>query len=120
MCAKRPKVVPISNPTLFEMGKLEQSGNLMGRLEVERPYSDPNILLGTSAFTAKGWPGSFYPTGMKPANYLSHYAKTFRTVEIDSTFYATPSVSTVNSWYEKTPADIAFSEAAPIITAEAK
>jgi uncharacterized protein YecE (DUF72 family) len=25
------------------------------------------ILLGTSAFTAEGWVGSFYPAGMQPA-----------------------------------------------------
>ncbi len=27
-----------------------------------------NIHLGTSAFTAAGWEGSFYPEGMKPAD----------------------------------------------------
>ena len=61
------------------------------------------ILLGTSAFTAAGWAGSFYPKGMKPAEYLTYYATKFDTVEVDSTFYRTPSVSTVRGWYAKTP-----------------
>jgi uncharacterized protein YecE (DUF72 family) len=61
------------------------------------------IHLGTSAFTAAGWDGSFYPTGMKPADFLTYYATKFDTVEVDSTFYHTPSVSTVRGWYEKTP-----------------
>lgn len=43
------------------------------------------VRLGTSAFTAAGWEGAFYPEGMKPADYLSHYAQQFDTVEIDST-----------------------------------
>jgi uncharacterized protein YecE (DUF72 family) len=50
---------------------------------------------------------------MKPANYLSYYAKQFRTVEIDSTFYGTPSAKTVESWYEKTPADFVFAAKVP-------
>jgi uncharacterized protein YecE (DUF72 family) len=48
------------------------------------------IHLGTSAFTAAGWESSFYPAGMKPADYLTYYATKFDTVEVDSTFYRTP------------------------------
>jgi hypothetical protein len=58
---KRPKVEPIREPTLFEMEKLEQAGKLANSLNVERPFSLPSILLGTSAFTAAGWEGFFYP-----------------------------------------------------------
>ena len=29
------------------------------------------ILLGTSSFTTTGWQGSFYPKGLRPADYLS-------------------------------------------------
>jgi uncharacterized protein YecE (DUF72 family) len=61
------------------------------------------LRVGTSAFTAAGWPGSFYPDGVKPAEYLTYYATRFSTVEIDSTFYRTPSRSTVTGWAGKTP-----------------
>jgi|SRR5882762_5864753 len=116
---KRPKVQPISDPTLFEMGKLEKAADLMSKLNVERPYSEPDLYLGTSAFTANGWQGSFYPKGMKPTQYLSHYAQTFRTVEVDSTFYGTPSASTVTAWNEKTPPDFVFAAKVPqVITHE--
>jgi uncharacterized protein YecE (DUF72 family) len=64
------------------------------------------ICVGTSAFTAAGWPGSFYPAGLKPADYLSFYATQFDTVEVDSTFYRTPSESTVRGWYAKDAARI--------------
>src|SRR5579864_1345117 len=68
----------------------------------------PEIRVGTSAFTAAGWPGTFYPEGAKPADYLSYYAQRFDTVEIDSTFYRTPSIGTVRGWYAKTPKDFVF------------
>jgi hypothetical protein len=80
------KIQPIRDPTLFEMDKLDKAADLMNSLNVERPHSEPGLFLGTSAFTAAGWQGSFYPPGMQPREYLSHYAKTFRTVEVDSTF----------------------------------
>ncbi len=44
------------------------------------------LRLGTSAFTATGWPGTFYPADMKPADFLSFYAQHFDTVEVDSTY----------------------------------
>jgi hypothetical protein len=81
------------------MEKLEQAGKLANSLNVERPFSLPGILLGTSAFTAAGWPGSFYPQGMKPRDFLTYYVTQFGTVEVDSTFYRTPSAATVTGWY---------------------
>jgi uncharacterized protein YecE (DUF72 family) len=77
------------------------------------------IWIGTSAFTAKGWEGSFYPRGMKPAEYLSYYATQFDTVEVDSTFYRTPALSTVKGWYAKTPPGFIFAVKVPqVITHE--
>jgi hypothetical protein len=102
---KRPKAEPIPNPTLFEMDKLEDAGRLANSPQVERPYYEPGLLLGTSAFTAAGWEGSFYPDGMKQRDFLPFYSSQFATVELDSTFYGTPSASTVTGWYEKTPPD---------------
>jgi uncharacterized protein YecE (DUF72 family) len=88
--------------------------------EFERLYNDPRLLLGTSAFTASGWPGSFYPGGMKSSDYLAYYASRFRTVEIDSTYYGTPSSSTVTGWYEKTPSDFIFAAKVPQIVTHEK
>jgi len=77
MAGKRPKVEPIRAPTLFELDKLEQAGQLVNSLKAERPYSEPGILLGTSAFTADGWQGSFYPPGMQTRNYQAQNAGQF-------------------------------------------
>src|SRR5437016_9564982 len=72
-----------------------------------------DIRLGTSSFTATGWKGSFHPKGLRPADYLSYYAQQFDTVEIDSTFYATPKVSVVRSWNAKTPEGVLFAAKVP-------
>jgi len=71
------------------------------------------IRLGTSAFTAAGWPGTFYPQGLAPRNYLSYYAQKFDTVEVDSTFYGCPSARTVRGWYDRTPPEFIFSVKVP-------
>src|SRR6266849_4078044 len=78
-----------------------------------------SLYIGTSAFTAAGWEGAFYPPGMKPADYLSFYATRFNSVEVDSTFYRIPSLSTVKGWYEKTPKGFIFAAKIPqVITHE--
>jgi uncharacterized protein YecE (DUF72 family) len=78
-----------------------------------------DLHLGTSAFTAAGWEGSFYPAGMKPADYLTYYATKFDTVEVDSTFYRTPAASTVSGWARKTPDHFIFAVKVPkLITHE--
>ncbi|HTV58773.1 MAG TPA: DUF72 domain-containing protein [Verrucomicrobiae bacterium] len=67
-----------------------------------------DIHLGTSSFTAKGWEETFYPRGMKPAEYLGFYSRQYDTVEVDSTFYRTPSAATVKRWYAQTPSEFLF------------
>ena len=55
--------------------------------------NQPPILLGASSFTAAGWEGSFYPKGMRSADYLAFYAEHFHTVEVDANFYGYPKES---------------------------
>ena len=79
----------------------------------------PEFRIGTSAFTAVGWPGSFYPKGMQPRDFLTYYATKFDSVEVDSTFYRTPSRSTVKGWADKTPEGFVFAAKVPqVITHE--
>jgi uncharacterized protein YecE (DUF72 family) len=78
-----------------------------------------SIRLGTSAFTAAGWEGAFYPAGMQPRDFLTYYATKFDTVEVDSTYYSTPSPAVVTGWASKTPPGFLLSAKAPqIITHE--
>jgi uncharacterized protein YecE (DUF72 family) len=66
------------------------------------------IRIGTSAFTGAGWPGTFYPDGLPERDFLTYYATRFDTVEVDSTFYRPPALSTVQGWYAKTPPGFVF------------
>jgi uncharacterized protein YecE (DUF72 family) len=77
------------------------------------------IRIGTSAFTAAGWPGTFYPDGLPEREYLTYYAAKFDTVEVDSTFYRIPSLQMVKGWDAKTPPGFLFAVKVPqIITHE--
>ena len=108
--AEKRKVVPIADKTLTLFDAAQEMAD---RQKLKRPLGVPGLRIGTSAFTANGWPGSFYPPELKPRDYLAYYATKFNTVEVDSTFYRAPTASTVNGWYEKTPLDFVFAAKVP-------
>jgi uncharacterized protein YecE (DUF72 family) len=91
-----------TQPHLLDVARLPKSANKMS-----------SIYLGTSAFTAAGWSGTFYPPRMQPRDYLAYYATKFDTLEIDSTYYSTPSPSVVTGWAAKTPPGFLLSAKIP-------
>jgi len=66
------------------------------------------IRVGTQGWNYDAWAGPFYPAGTRPMDFLTIYARAFDTVEVDSTFYATPAVKTVRGWAQRTPDDFIF------------
>jgi uncharacterized protein YecE (DUF72 family) len=79
-----------------------------------------DLRIGTSAFTAAGWPGTFYPEGLPEREYLTYYASKFDAVEVDSTFYRTPSLQTVKGWDAKTPPGFLFTAKVPQVVTHEK
>jgi len=67
-----------------------------------------SILIGTQGWNYAAWVGPFYPPGTRAAEFLPTYARAFRAVEIDSTFYAVPDARTMRTWAERTPPDFTF------------
>ena len=68
------------------------------------PYTaDSLVRFGTSSFSSKDWVGPFYPRGMAPGAFLTHYATVFDTVEVDATYYAIPATRLVDGWRAKVP-----------------
>ena len=62
------------------------------------------IRVGCSGWNYKHWRnGVFYPPRLPPRSWLAYYAEHFDTVEVNSTFYRLPRVSTVAHWVELTP-----------------
>ncbi|MDM7914590.1 MAG: DUF72 domain-containing protein [Candidatus Eisenbacteria bacterium] len=73
----------------------------------------PRLHVGTSSFSAPDWCGSFYPADLPPHEFLTHYARTFRTVEIDATWHFMPGAKTVAAWERKVPPGFLFSAKVP-------
>jgi uncharacterized protein YecE (DUF72 family) len=79
----------------------------------------PRLRLGTSSWSSQDWVGPFYPPGTPPASFLAEYAKHFDTVEVDSSFYRTPSAAMVRNWRERTSPGFLFAAKFPrVITHE--
>ena len=69
------------------------------------------VLVGTCSWAEKTLikSGEFYPSHVKTAeDRLRYYADHFRTVEVDSTYYAIPSLRTVMLWSLRTPERFVF------------
>jgi uncharacterized protein YecE (DUF72 family) len=60
------------------------------------------LYLGTSGFSYDDWVGNFYPEGLKKQDWLRYYATEFNALELNSTYYAIPRLSTVRSMLDKT------------------
>jgi uncharacterized protein YecE (DUF72 family) len=69
--------------------------------------------VGTSSFATADWVGAFYPPGTRPEGYLPAYAQRFDTVEIDASFYGTPTPKQVENWYARTPDTFVFAAKVP-------
>jgi uncharacterized protein YecE (DUF72 family) len=79
----------------------------------------PALWLGTSSWSHDSWAGLIYPPGTPSGEYIRHYAQRFPTVEIDATFYRTPTASMIAAWKERTPPGFLFAAKAPqVITHE--
>lgn len=70
---------------------------------------ETRIRLGAQGWNYQAWVGPFYPPGTRAVDYLTLYARAFDTVEIDATFYAVPSASTVRGWASRVPDSFTFS-----------
>ncbi|MEX0771553.1 MAG: DUF72 domain-containing protein [Balneolales bacterium] len=68
-----------------------------------------DIHIGTSGWHYKHWKGPFYKEDEKNKNFLEVYCQTFKTAEINNSFYKLPSKETFKSWASMVPDDFIFS-----------
>ncbi len=71
------------------------------------------LSIGCSGWSYQDWVGPFYPRDAKPADYLGMYSKVFNAVEIDSSYYRTPSPFMVSNWKRVTPEGFLFTAKFP-------
>ncbi len=65
--------------------------------------------VGVSGFSYPSWKGVFYPQETRPDQMLGAYSSKLSSVEINSSFYHTPTQSITSKWANTTEKDFRFS-----------
>jgi uncharacterized protein YecE (DUF72 family) len=66
------------------------------------------LSIGCSGFSYRHWRGNFYPQDMPTKEWFAHYMSVFSTVELNVTFYRTPSAVVFRHWYEESAPKFSF------------
>ncbi len=64
--------------------------------------------IGTSGWVYPHWSGVFYPADLKQRDWFDFYARSFRTVEINNTFYRLPKARAWEHWREQAPSGFRY------------
>ncbi len=64
--------------------------------------------VGCSGWSYKHWKDAFYPHGLREANWFAHYSSIFDTVEINNSFYRTPTEEIFQGWQRQAPPSFAY------------
>ena len=65
--------------------------------------------VGVSGFSYVSWIGRFYPEGTRAGKMLEAYSTKLHSVELNLTFYHSPTQTTTSKWADSTPRDFRFS-----------
>ncbi len=76
--------------------------NLLQHFKNEEPFE---VYVGCAKWNKQDLKG-FYPRGTK--DELVYYSNQFNSIELNATFYNSPSLEQVETWKQKTPADFKF------------
>jgi uncharacterized protein YecE (DUF72 family) len=72
-----------------------------------------SLRVGCAVWAYDGWANSFYPQGVAKEARLQSYAHRLTAVEVNSTFYALPPISTIQKWAGDVPEYFRFSPKFP-------
>eukprot|EP00984_Skeletonema_dohrnii_P007726 scaffold2834_cov103-Skeletonema_dohrnii-CCMP3373.AAC.2 len=98
---------PSSNAAMLKKESKQVDSTATKRKATSLAASEPSLgrfYVGCAGFTSSSWVGNFYPkaiVGNNSDRQIDHYQQHFSTVEINSTFYGTPSESTVAKWKQQ-------------------
>ena len=62
----------------------------------------PQFNVGCSGWFYWHWRGGFYPAALSTRQWFEHYAKHFKTVELNAPFYSWPTTAVVQAWVRQT------------------
>jgi uncharacterized protein YecE (DUF72 family) len=78
------------------------------------PAAAPDrVYAGTSGWAYPLWKPAFYPAGLPSKRFLEHYSSQLNSVEVNYTFRAFPTATSLAGWLAATPEDFRFSFKAP-------
>jgi uncharacterized protein YecE (DUF72 family) len=61
------------------------------------------FFVGTSGWSYDDWAGPFYPKAVKAADRLAFYTERFDAVELNASFYRTPTQPMIDAWNRRLP-----------------
>lgn len=71
-------------------------------------WTDIDFRIGCSGWSYKHWRGDFYPQELPSTRWFDHYAAHFDTVELNNSFYRTPSAAAYARWRTSAPEGFCF------------
>jgi uncharacterized protein YecE (DUF72 family) len=80
---------------------------------VDTKSSVTGLYVGASGWSYPSWKPGFYPAGTESRDFLSHYARRLRTVELNTTGYRLPTEAQFQRWAEQTPPGFVFAPKLP-------
>jgi uncharacterized protein YecE (DUF72 family) len=66
------------------------------------------VYVGCPVWSCEEWVGKWYPAKTQSKDYLKYYAQQFNTIELNTTHYRIPDLSTIDRWRESTPTSFRF------------
>jgi uncharacterized protein YecE (DUF72 family) len=78
------------------------------RMNTDADQTEGLARIGCSGFDYPEWNGAFYPSEADTKQRFAHYAKHFRTVEINRTFYSLPTRDTFDGWRSQAPSGFLY------------
>lgn len=64
--------------------------------------------VGCSGWSYPHWRDIFYPHGLRQADWFKHYSSVFDTVEINNSFYRTPTEEVFRAWGQRAPSGFIY------------
>jgi len=66
------------------------------------------VNVGCSGWFYWHWKDRFYPSNVPQSKWFKYYTTKFNTVELNSTFYHFPKISTAKNWYKQSPKNFIY------------
>jgi uncharacterized protein YecE (DUF72 family) len=77
------------------------------------PLGTFTLRIGCPVWNYKEWVGSIYPPNTPSEKFLFHYARRFAAIELNSTHYGIPPISTLRHWTESVGPEFRFCPKVP-------